>query len=80
MTDRIIYRQDDGTTAVIVPSPKQLQTRTIQEIAAKDVPPGKPYKIVPLSEIPTDRYFRNAWESNNADLTDGVGNQSNRFE
>jgi hypothetical protein len=31
-------------------------------IAAKDVPEGKPYKIVDVADIPTDRTFRNAWE------------------
>jgi hypothetical protein len=35
---------------------------TIEEIAAKDVPAGKPFKIVDVSEIPSDRTFRNAWE------------------
>ncbi len=31
-------------------------------IAAKDVPAGKPYKIVDVSDIPEDRTFRAAWE------------------
>lgn len=31
-------------------------------IAAKDVPAGKPYKIVDVSDIPSDRTFRDAWE------------------
>lgn len=31
-------------------------------IAEKDVPEGKTYKIVDVSEIPTDRTFRDAWE------------------
>lgn len=31
-------------------------------VAAKDVPEGKPFKIVDVSEIPSDRTFRNAWE------------------
>ena len=35
---------------------------SIEEIAAKDVPAGKPYKIVDVSDIPSDRTFRNAWE------------------
>jgi hypothetical protein len=35
---------------------------TIEEIAAKDVPTGKPYKIVDVADIPSDRTFRNAWE------------------
>jgi hypothetical protein len=35
------------------------------------VPEGKPYKIVDVSEIPTDSTFRNAWEGDGegADLT-----------
>ena len=31
-------------------------------IAAKDVPDGKPFQIVDVSDIPEDRTFRNAWE------------------
>jgi hypothetical protein len=31
-------------------------------IAAKDVPAGKPFQIVDVSDIPEDRTFRNAWE------------------
>jgi hypothetical protein len=60
MNQRIIYLTDDGGVAVVVPAPEC--TLTIEEIAAKDVPAGKPYKIVDVSEIPSDRTFRNAWE------------------
>ena len=35
---------------------------TIEQIAAKDVPAGKPYKIVSVDDIPSDRTFRDAWE------------------
>lgn len=31
-------------------------------VAAKDVPAGKPFQIVDVSDIPSDRTFRNAWE------------------
>lgn len=31
-------------------------------IAAKDVPAGKPHKIIDINEVPTDRTFRGAWE------------------
>jgi hypothetical protein len=57
---RIIYPTDEGGVAVIVPAPEC--GLTIEQIAAKDVPPGKPYQIVDVSEIPSDRTFRNAWE------------------
>ena len=60
MNSRIIYPTDDGGVAVIIPAPEC--GLTIEEIAAKDVPAGKSYKIVDVTDIPTDRTFRNAWE------------------
>jgi hypothetical protein len=60
MNQRIIYPTDNGGVAVIIPAAEC--GLTINEIAAKDVPEGKPYKIVDVSDIPTDRTFRNAWE------------------
>jgi hypothetical protein len=59
MNQRIIYPNDEGGVAIIVPADCGL---TIEEIAAKDVPTGKPFKIVDVADIPTDRTFRNAWE------------------
>jgi len=59
MNQRIIYPTDDGGVAVIVPADCGL---TIEEIAAKDVPKGKPFKILDVADIPSDRTFRNAWE------------------
>ena len=55
MTQRIIYPNDEGGVAIIIPA-------VSVEAAIKDVPQGKPYKIVEASEIPTDRTFRDAWE------------------
>jgi hypothetical protein len=62
MNQRIIYPTDDGGVAIIVPAPEYLAEHTIEELAAKDVPAGKPYKIVDVSDIPSDRTFRDAWE------------------
>jgi hypothetical protein len=59
---RIIYPKDDGGVAIITPAPEALETMTIEEIAAKDVPAGKEFKIVDTDSIPTDRTFRDAWE------------------
>ena len=70
MEKRIIYQNDEGGVAVLIPADCGL---TIEQIAAKDVPTGKPYKIVDVSEIPTDRQWRNEWTVDEADLTDGVG-------
>ena len=79
MNQRIIYPTDDGGVAIIIPAPECLVEHTIEEIAVKDVPAGKPYKIVDVTDIPTDRTFRNAWTVNEEDLTDGVGAESNEF-
>jgi len=68
MNQRIIYPNDEGGVSIIVPAPEC--GLTIEEIAAKDVPAGKPYKIVDVADIPTDRTFRAAWE---ADITDPDG-------
>jgi hypothetical protein len=57
---RIIYPTDDGGVAIIIPAAEC--GLSIEEIAAKDVPQGKPYKIIDAADIPTDRTFRNAWE------------------
>ncbi len=72
MNQRIIYPTDDGGVAVVVPAPKC--GLTIEEIAAKDVPPivvmqdgvvvsstPRPYEIVDVADIPSDRTFRGAW-------------------
>jgi len=60
MDKRIVYPTDDGGVAVLIPSPDC--GLTIDEIAAKDVPAGKPFKIVDAGDVPSDRMFRGAWE------------------
>ena len=60
MNQRIIYPTEEGGVAVIIPAPDC--GLTLDEIAAKDVPAGKPFKIVDVADIPEDRTFRAAWE------------------
>lgn len=79
MTQRIIYKTNDGGVAIIVPTNEALTNHTIEEIAQKDVPSGLAYKIVSVDDIPTDRAFRNAWEIDEALLTDGVGSEHDMF-
>ena len=33
----------------------------------------KKYKIIDSSDLPEDRYFRDAWDIDESELTDGVG-------
>lgn len=62
MTQRIIYPTDEGGVAIVIPAPEALEAMTIEEIAAKDVPNGKPFKIIDTADVPSDRTFRDAWE------------------
>jgi len=52
--NRIIYQTESGGVAVIIP------TESV-ELALKDVPEGVAYEVVSEADIPSDRYFRNAW-------------------
>jgi len=70
MDKRIIYKNADGTIAIIIPADCGL---TVEQIAQKDVPTGLKYKIVNVSEISSDRTFRDAWTIDDEELTDGVG-------
>jgi hypothetical protein len=77
--NRIIYKQDNGVVAVIIPTPEALGQHSIQAIAIKDVPAGKPFKLLDVADIPSDRTDREAWTVDDADLTDGIGGESNEF-
>ena len=78
MNQVIIYNQDNGTPAVVMPTEEALQNHTILEIAIKDVPTGKPFAIIDASELPQD-VPQEAWVIDEADLTDGIGGESNEF-
>jgi hypothetical protein len=78
MNQRIIYEKDEGGVSILIPTPECLLTHTIEEIAAKDVPAGVPYKIISALDVPSDRTFRDAWEAV-IDEPDGVGAESNEF-
>jgi hypothetical protein len=60
---RIIYPTPEGGVAIIIPAAEC--GLTPEQIAAKDVPAGVPFRIVEADTIPTDRTFRNAWEFSN---------------
>ena len=70
---RIIYKNPDNSVSIIVPSPNALKIMSIEDIAKKNVPTGLKYKIVDISEVPSDREFRNAWTIDELELTDGIG-------
>ena len=54
----IIFPNDNGGVAVIIPAPEFADQ--IEAVAHKDVPSGKPFRIVDNSELPS-RDVRDRW-------------------
>jgi hypothetical protein len=63
MNPRIIYPSDNGGIVVVIPAGSI-------EAAMKDIPAGKPYKIIDAVDIPADREFRNAWTADFTEVTE----------
>jgi hypothetical protein len=68
MTQVIIHPNNEGWLTVVSPAPEC--GLSIEEIARKDVPAGKPYHIINVDQLPQDTIFFNAWE---ADFTNAEG-------
>jgi hypothetical protein len=64
----IIYPNDTGGICILTPAPEC--GLSLQEIAAKDVPSGKPWKIVDATDIPATREFRDAWTADFTEVTE----------
>ena len=62
MSQVIVYPNDEGWLSIVSPAPEC--GLTIEEIAAKDVPAGKPYHIINEDQLPQDHTFFSAWEAN----------------
>jgi hypothetical protein len=77
MTQVIIYNGDNGVPAVVMPTQEALDAHGILAIAIKDVPAGKKFKIIDAADLPTES--QETWVIDEADLTDGIGGESNEF-
>lgn len=77
MSQVIIYNQDNGVPAVVVPTQEALDAYGILAIAIKDVPAGKPFKIINAVDVPNAP--QETWVVDNNELTDGIGGASNEF-
>ena len=64
----IIYPNDNGGIGILTPAPEC--GLSLEEIAAKDIPAGKPYKIIDAADVPADREFRNAWTADFTEVTE----------
>ena len=71
---RVIYKNPESSTGgICIVSPSDNCGLTIEEVAKQTVPTGVKYKIVPVTDVSSDRSFRDAWTVDEANLTDGVG-------
>lgn len=77
---KIIFKNQDNSIGIVTPTDVALSFATIEQIAQKDVPAGRPYWIVDSDTIPVDRTFRDAWELP-ADMRDpdGFGGELSTF-
>jgi len=48
----IVYKQENGSVALVIPTQDALLSYTLMEIAVKDVPFGRPFKICNTSDLP----------------------------
>jgi hypothetical protein len=65
---KILYPNPDGGLCVI----HSTGELPIEDVCQKDVPAGVPYLIVSDGDIPSDRTFRGAWETDFSN-PDGYG-------
>jgi len=57
LNKRVIYQNEEGGVSILIPTSECLN---IDRLIAT-VPMGKPYEVVNVSEVPSDRTYRNAW-------------------
>lgn len=79
-TKRVVHiNEETGGIIIGIPTDEALEKLSIEELAPLIVPEGKPYKIIDVSDLPPDREFRNAWEIDESELTDGIGSPHRSF-
>lgn len=68
MTKRIIFQNDEGGVSIIIPA----QGSTLEQLLAV-VPANTNYEIVDVTDIPSDRTFRNAWFHDTSEEPQKIG-------
>jgi hypothetical protein len=57
LSKRVIFPNEEGGVSILIPSSECPNIDTL----IANVPAGKSYQVVNVSEIPDDRTYRNAW-------------------
>lgn len=81
----VIYNQDNGIPAVLSPAPEVVEAlgggiEAVRKIGVKDVPAGKPFKILEHADLPQD-IPQEYWEIDESfGEPDGFGGENNEFD
>ena len=60
---RIAYKDVDGNVSVVIPTPNFIANGgTMAQFLEQPLPEGAIFEVLHKDNIPTDRYFRNAWK------------------
>ena len=65
MNKRILYVTEEGISVIV---PITNCGLSVDEIARKDVPRGRKYKIINVADVPSDKTFHQAWEIDEEEL------------
>lgn len=78
--DIIIYKNDDNSVGVLIPTKQALSFATIEQVAEKDVPYTLAYKIISKVDLPSNLESYHAWEWDSNTIPDGFGGENNTFD
>jgi len=75
---RIAYKNTDGSVSIVCPAPEFAAdpSNDMAKLLARSVPEGAIFEELQVGDVPTDRYFRNAWRLDAGIKTDMVHAQS----
>lgn len=65
----LLPNEENNSLSIFIPSTQEL---SFEQIIERVVPSGSPYKVVLNSDLPEDRNFLDAWETDFSDTQAGV--------
>ena len=75
----VIYKTNENTFAILIPTSEVLQIATIEQIAQKDVPADCPYWIVDSEDLPKNVPVEAIYIDENEFPPHGYGAKSNEL-
>jgi len=75
----VLFKNQDSSLSVLTPTQEALRFATIEQIAMKDIPAGRPYWIVDVNSLPADIPIEAITIDEREYLPHGYGGDSNEF-